>query len=104
MGLNERKISADKGTTGFLFGHYDDLIGSEATHSEVFSEDWLLWEKNQIRIRFFCPHCAAKSNSATFSLHIWDSSSAHIPLLNYVKMTSFQFGHIVLVLLQHGVS
>lgn len=33
------KISADKGMTGFLFGHYNDLMGSEVTHSNVFSED-----------------------------------------------------------------
>lgn len=36
MDPNERKISADKGMTGFLFGHYNDLIGSEVTHSKVF--------------------------------------------------------------------
>lgn len=33
------KISADKGVTGFLFGHYNDLMDSEATHSSISSED-----------------------------------------------------------------
>ena len=39
MDPNERKISADKGKTGFLFGHYNDLMGSEVTHSKVPSEE-----------------------------------------------------------------
>lgn len=39
MDPNERKISADKGMTGFLFGHYNDLMGSEVTHSKVPSEE-----------------------------------------------------------------
>lgn len=64
MGPNERKISADKGMTEFLFGHYNDLIGSEVTHSKVFSEDlaWL-WEENlkiiEWRSFFVCPHYEA---------------------------------------------
>lgn len=33
------KTSADKGVTGFLFGHYNDLMDSEVTHSNIFSED-----------------------------------------------------------------
>lgn len=30
---NERKISADKEIAEFLFGHYNDLMRSEAMHS-----------------------------------------------------------------------
>ena len=62
MDPNERKIWADKGMTEFLFGHYDDFIWSEATHSKVFSKDLTLpvgeeSENNRMEKFFvFFPH------------------------------------------------
>lgn len=39
MDPNDHTISADKGMMEFLFGHYNDLMGSEVTHSKIFSYD-----------------------------------------------------------------
>lgn len=89
------KISADKGMTGFLFGHYNDLMGSEVTHSNVFSEDSERIRNNRVENVFFFFFLLTLCALDLFSLRGKVTPLAQILVLHKRQKLDNYMGHVL---------